>query len=393
MDPAPDWDSDEMFAYFAVPLLAMRGPGEDEGIIRPVADDLKSSDPFRAREMPTPENTRDVERYLNSVTEAAASTKTVEIALDNLECLGVRSLSLSPAEIDKTKELILPGTKIPLTVTFPKVKLVPRKIEPLQTLTDEIAEQLSALPRSSGRINGAATMANVRRALVKWLPCQDFSRTAYARAYALWHIMSELLSKNEKAFQHYIASKTIIEDNIGQGLLVRLDGADETHETRQHSMHTDQSIGTPVRVQYNFSFAQLRNLLTYIFSRDPSERTKAKINLSSVREPMRPQIMLGPSNVFKTCVMEHALTRLELLTLIFSPDSHAGSTCCCCNQVFAIRRDTVRHPSCEMTNWLVSTFQFESSSGVIRCPRNARLPPGVCKYARDVWYLLPEIRS
>lgn len=183
-----------------------------------------------------------------------------------------------------------------------------------------------------------------------------------------------------------------IDDTASRGAFVRIDDQQSTIQTRSQSMHTPASMSSAISIQYHLSVRQMRQLVTYMLSSNPVDRTEAKIDLlSTLRDHVRNDVIASPISVLRRACAEHQLTRTELLHILFPRDSRdrlqteAPSRCLNCKATVSFITNGIQHPPhCQVNDWLVENFQFTRTSIGVETPHFAYIAPSVADYSRQL---------
>lgn len=210
------------------------------------------------------------------------------------------------------------------------------------------------------------------------------------------YILTELsLTLKLTNIMQYFVLSSVISDDTHAGAYVRLSDVSNTPQDRMQSMILANSVGYNDNPIYGLNYRQLRQLVTYIFSKDAGERAMSKINLlSSVAPTVRPDIISGPNKVLVESIHEYFLTREEIISLVFNEDSERRATRCVhCNEPVVVCGLNVLHTGCPVTKWLAENFQFKEDRTNTTAPQFAYVRPGVVKLSQALVKAQQRIRS
>nr|UNI73884.1 MAG: hypothetical protein [brine shrimp partiti-like virus 2]UNI73888.1 MAG: hypothetical protein [brine shrimp partiti-like virus 2]UNI73892.1 MAG: hypothetical protein [brine shrimp partiti-like virus 2]UNI73900.1 MAG: hypothetical protein [brine shrimp partiti-like virus 2] len=276
-----------------------------------------------------------------------------------------------------------------------KPEAIPDVQSGLQVYASHLLDVIDANLQISGkRLDRRVTLDNVLRAT------QEIAKTtakAPNRRALNNHLLTAIVLE-QAAFTTQVAARNLlssidwIDDTASRGAFVRIDDQPSTIETRSETMHSPASMGSAISVQYHLSVRQLRQLVTYILSSNPTDRTEAKIDLlSSLRDHVRNDVVASPISVLRRACAEHQLTRSELLHVLFPRDRYdrlqneAPSRCMNCKATVSFLTNGLRHtPHCPVNNWLVEHFQFSKTSIGVETPHLAYIAPSVADYSRQL---------
>lgn len=180
---------------------------------------------------------------------------------------------------------------------------------------------------------------------------------------------------------------TVIEDQFTDGSFIRIGHSTSDWMKRAKTMLPEDAIGTSDKALFNLSFKQMRQLTTWIFSRNPTSRMRVKIELlSSLRDSIRNEIMLNPLDSLIQSFREHALTRLDILHFFFYEDERKNyPTCIACEgKVNFTSNNSATHAGCDIDTALVKLFQFEVDGHNIIAPPYLYLKPSTTVYAKEL---------
>lgn len=180
-----------------------------------------------------------------------------------------------------------------------------------------------------------------------------------------------------------------ITDSRRGGSFMRVDHVADTTATRLKSAISPASVAVATTAIYKLRYNQLQDVITYIFSKKVDDRCESKVNLLATLQPIARQLFIQhPEKLLQSSIEENFLTREEILHLFFSiPASNrmdAAKMCPSCNIPVQIQGCKVRHQYCEIINWLVKTFEFDSSADQICAPSYIYLADEMSTYAKTV---------
>nr|UNI73879.1 MAG: hypothetical protein [brine shrimp partiti-like virus 1] len=281
--------------------------------------------------------------------------------------------------------------------TIPAIKpeAIPDIQSGLQVYASHLLDIIDANLQIKGkRLDRETTFDNVMRATFAKAKA---TTTAPNRQVLNNHLLTTIVLEHaafttQATALNLLSSIEWINDTASRGAFVRIDDQSSTIESRSISMHSPASMSSAISVQYHLSVRQLRQLVTYILSSNPADRTEAKIDLlSSLRDHVRNDVISSPINVFRRACAEHQLTRSELLHVLFPRDrydrlqSDSPSRCVNCKATVTFINNGVRHaPHCPVNDWLVEHFQFSKTGIGVETPHLAYIAPSVADYSRQL---------
>jgi len=175
-----------------------------------------------------------------------------------------------------------------------------------------------------------------------------------------------------------------------------VDHSSDTVKNRQKSMITTNVSSVALNVTYNLKFRQMQNLLLYIYSPDCHIRLQAKVDLlSTIPIAIRSDLINSPLKVLEKSFSEHLMTREEILHFCFFPCNSGMNTRRCpkCNTIVSIEANYVSHTPCQITDWLVSTFQFVFNQDRLTAPFAMYVNGCQSNYIRDLILLDSKLKQ
>lgn len=245
----------------------------------------------------------------------------------------------------------------------------------------DIEQSLKILGEHANRIVANMCTSPSRRR------CQEAIISYILTELTLTHKLSNIIK--------FCVVSTVIQSDGQSGAYVQLSDIANTPKERTECMIQKNSVGYNGNPIYGLNFRQLRQLVVYIFSRDPGERVMAKVNLlSSVPPTVRPDIITGPGRVLIESIHEYFMTREEIVSLVFSGDTERRATRCThCQTAVIITGLNISHTGCPVTEWLVKHFQFHESETNTTAPQLAYVKPGVVYISKALAEAQRKIRS
>lgn len=212
----------------------------------------------------------------------------------------------------------------------------------------------------------------------------------------LMYIISELhLTHRLSQLITFYDIATVIDTESQAGAFIRMSDLDNTPDQRMATMIHKNSVGYDDNPIYNLSYRNVRNLVLYIFSKDPGDRVQAKVELlSSTSANVRADIITQPGLVLLGSIREYLMTREEILSLVFKSDSdRRAMRCVHCATTVSVSGLVVDHTQCPVTSWLVQHFQFEEDRFTISAPQFAYIRPGIVAVSKALAAAQKKIRG
>lgn len=176
------------------------------------------------------------------------------------------------------------------------------------------------------------------------------------------------------------------DDEITAGMFIRID-ASASFDNK--TMIQQDSVGMELKINYNLTLDQMRNILRYMFSKNINTRMEAKVKLlSSVKGDIRNDIALDCEKVLLHVIREYYMTRPEIMDLIFSyfdTQSKMQRRCCISCGTSITNGTIIRHVKCQVVEWLIDKFGFCYEDDTLSIPPYMYVKPGIANYIRQAF--------
>lgn len=240
-------------------------------------------------------------------------------------------------------------------------------------------------------INKTETLANLKIRMERLTsqyardPIRKQLVTLMSTALILSSIQRGIFNNNQK----WLKMTTQLDDEITGGMFITDTSGFTTKRSGSMIEHT--SLGVELKIVYNLNHQQLLYLVSWLFSSDKYERTRAKIELlASAKGSIRNDIALNPENVFIHSLREYFMTREESVDLILyhydKTSSQITRRCPLCRTIIINVRGTILvHHYCDVIAWMVKNLGCEYQGAQLIIPKYTYLAPGIANYARQAY--------
>ncbi|APG78209.1 hypothetical protein [Wuhan Millipede virus 4] len=258
-----------------------------------------------------------------------------------------------------------------------------------------LANLAKVLAISGQRLDQGKTIDHLERYFDK--KAKTISSTPERKAVTLQLIIAvalEMISSDEtKNTMDHLRSHPILDDKVTGGAFLAHTPTTETIEDRSSSMIKNSTYAVAMNPTYNFTVRQLKLLITYMFDRDFSIRTEAKIDLlASLKDTLRYDVVLSPIKVLKRAFSEHYLSTDEILAVFFH-DMKGANRCPHCRQTVDLTQTRLRHPDCYIIPWLIKEFQLKEEPDGCRIQSLLYLEPTIADFGRQLVAIDAKIKT
>lgn len=211
-------------------------------------------------------------------------------------------------------------------------------------------------------------------------------------------MLAMIRTKTRRNLEQYLQQRTILDDELTGGMFIRLDQTNTSQETTSSMIRPD-AVGIELKVTYNLSLDQIKNLITYLFTSEPTAKMEAKIHLlASTKSEIRNDLVVDPERVFEHAIREHFMSRTEVADLIFNHldrQTRTRTYRCphCLLTVSGIQKSLIPHRYCKVSKWLVEKLGFVYSNSQLSIPSLTYVTPGITRYAKESYGLRTRLQT